>query len=446
MKNITILAALILGYSASIAAAAATITASTTVTVAPPPGVVVATSPNPEHNYVGSPSIIILPDGTYLVSHDFFGKKNDPEAKALLHSTRIFASKDKGATWTQLAHLKDQFWSSLFYHNNAVYLLGCNREYGEIVIRKSTDGGRTWTTPVDAKTGLLTPPNSREFHCAPVPVVIHAGRIWRAFEDYVGGPEQKWSGLYFGAGVISALVDADLLDAGSWTLTNRVGFKEDWLPGPRNGWLEGNIVPASDGRLLEIMRLNNDPVSASKVDIPNIDFADGIPRYEVAAILEVKDKDTLTFDPKSGFIHFPGGITKFTIRYDPQTKRYWSLVNKITRMFHNFTDRDRPPVQRNVIRLTSSPDLGNWTEHTTILRYAEGQKLNNRSRHGFQYLDWQFDGDDIIAVSRTAWDGYNIHNSNYVTFHRVKNFRTLTTADSAPDLVPPPAPPPAKKK
>jgi hypothetical protein len=402
--------------------------------VPPPPGVVVATSPNPEHNFVGSPSILILPDGSYLVSHDFFGRKTDPGAKALLHSSRVFASRDKGRTWTQLAHLRDQFWSTLFYHNGAVWLLGANREYGEIVIRKSTDGGRTWTTPADARSGLLTERGGREFHCAPVPVVIHDGRIWRAFEDYTGGPEQKWSGDYFGALVISAPVEADLLDAKSWTPTRRVAFKPAWLPGPRNGWLEGNVVPGPGGRLVEIMRLNDDPPAPAAKDFPHTGSAAGIPRFETAALLEVKDETTLTFDPKTGFIHFPGGITKFTIRHDPRTNRYWSLVNKITNPRPGYTGRNHPRVQRNVIMLTSSPDLRNWTEHSVILRWGEGRELTSRDKFGFQYLDWQFDGDDLIAVSRTAWDAYNIHNSNCVTFHRVKDFRTLTMAGSPPDL------------
>jgi hypothetical protein len=56
--------------------------------------------------------------------------------------------------------------------------------------------------------------------------------------------------------------------------------------------------------------------------------------------------------------------------------------------------------------------------------------------HGFQYVDWQFDGADIIAVCRTAYeDGVggarNCHDANFLTFHRWKNFRTLTMADGA---------------
>jgi hypothetical protein len=45
-------------------------------------------------------------------------------------------------------------------------------------------------------------------------------------------------------------------------------------------------------------------------------------------------------------------------------------------------------------------------------------------------VDWLFEGDDLIAVIRAAHDddfgGANsYHNSNYITFLRVKNFRNI---------------------
>ena len=40
-----------------------------------PPGVVIHNAPAISHEYIGSPSIVIMPDGTYIASHDYFGKK-----------------------------------------------------------------------------------------------------------------------------------------------------------------------------------------------------------------------------------------------------------------------------------------------------------------------------------------------------------------------------------
>jgi hypothetical protein len=57
-----------------------------------------------------------------------------------------------------------------------------------------------------------------------------------------------------------------------------------------------------------------------------------------------------------------------------------------------------------VVSLTSSVDLSTWGERHRILRFREGQVVTKaESRVGFQYFDWQFDGDDLIAVCGTSW-------------------------------------------
>src|SRR5207253_8717674 len=115
--------------------------------------------------------------------------------------------------------------------------------------------------------------------------------------------------------------------------------------------------------------------------------------------------------------------SKFTIRWDPQSRRYWSLANKITLPHDDRDDRVSPIAQRNVIMLISSADLRSWREHGVVLCWREGEELTRQDRFAFQYLDWQFDGEDLIAASRTAWNGQSFHNANLLTFHRVKKFR-----------------------
>ncbi len=139
-----------------------------------------------------------------------------------------------------------------------------------------------------------------------------------------------------------------------------------------------------------------------------------------AAIVHISDDGlALSHDRDKDLIDFPGGGTKFTIRFDPKTQRYWSIANKQT----------DPPAFRNVLVLTSSPDLRNWNVETILLRHADS------TNHAWQYVDWQFAGDDLVAVSRTAWDGaHRAHDANYFTFHRFAKFRQLTMADSTPWL------------
>jgi len=126
-------------------------------------------------------------------------------------------------------------------------------------------------------------------------------------------------------------------------------------------------------------------------------------------------------------VDFPGGAVKFTIRFDPAAKLYWSLTNYIPPR-HAGPD---PGGTRNTLALTCSPDLRHWTVKCVLLYHPD------RQRHGFQYVDWLFEGDDLIAVCRTAFDdglggAHNMHDANFMTFHRVKNFRKLTMKDSVP--------------
>lgn len=393
----------------------------------PPPGTVVFASPNPEKFFCGSPSILILPDGGYLVSHDI-GGQHDRAGRTLIQHSR-----DRGATWTQIAELRDQKWSTLFLHRAAVYLIGTSAKAGNMIIRRSRDGGRTWTNPTDANNGLLA---SGRFHCAPTPVVVHRGRIWRAFEQFSSTAPERM----FGAFVMSAPEETDLIDAQNWTRTNAIVHRREWLNTRNAEWLEGNVVIAPDGRLVDVLRVESHPAMNAPFALPGA--LAPIPRFEVAAAMRIADDGRAAeFDPQRDYIHFIGSEAKFTIRFDPQSKRYWSIGSKITNPNSGYLWLYTPHHQRNVLTLTSSGDLRNWEERCRLLRFREGQVVTKaESRVGFQYVDWQFDGEDLIAVCRLAWNGLNYHDANYITFHRVKNFRTLTMADSAPDLRRPRAP------
>jgi hypothetical protein len=359
------------------------------------PGIVIDHSPASSGIYIGSPSIVILADGSYLTSHDEFGPKSQYHGRAI---TKVFRSVDRGKTWEPIARIEGCLWASLFVHRGAVYLWGTEHEYGDMLIRRSTDGGRTWTDPADAATGLLA---KGRYHCAPVPVVVHGGRVWRAWEEAQAG--KKW-GENFRPFVMSAAEDADLLKAESWTCTNVLTGDKAWLNGTFGGWLEGNAVVTPDGRIVDVLRVDNKPEG------------------EAAAIVRISaDGRTATFDAAHDFIHFPGGTKKFTIRFDPQTRRYWSLTNYIPPK-HAGND---PGGTRNTLALTSSPDLRNWEVRSIVLYHPD------REKHGFQYVDWQFDGDDLVAACRTAFDdgaggAHRAHDANFLTFHRIERFRELT--------------------
>ena len=404
-----------LGFLFSALASGAFAAAPKPAPLGPPPGVVVAASPDPQKIFVGSPSIAILSDGGYVVSYDTRGH------------TVVRASGDHGASWKQLADLADQKWSTLFVHRDDLCLIGVSAAKGHMIIRRSADGGRTWTDPRDARSGLLA---EGKFHCGPTPVVVHAGRVWRAFEEFAPTAPTR----NFRAFVLSAPEDADLLVAANWTRSNQIAFRRQWLNTRNEEWLEGNVVVTPAGGLVDILRVESHPAAGAVFALAGA--AAAIPRFEVAAMLDISpDGRRVAFDPARGFIHFLGSESKFTIRYDAVSRRYWTLGNKITNLASGADWIHSPHHQRNVIVLASSTDLREWTERYRLLRFQEGSGVvKEGSCVGFQYPDWQFDGDDLVAVTRTCWDGLNYHDANFVLFHRLKNFRTLTLADSPPDL------------
>lgn len=364
------------------------------------PGIVVNHSPASKGKYLGSPSICILPNGRYVVSHDYFGPKTKEFETAI---TDIFVSDDKGATWQKNASLRGQFWSSLFYHNNAIYILGTCRHHGNIVIRKSTDGGQTWSNPYNAENGLLV---EGEYHTAPTPVLVHNGRIYKAFE-YATHKVRKW-GRRYSAMVLSAPANADLLDAKSWRCSNVIYSDPAWLEGEFRGWLEGNIVyDHKNKQLLNILRVGT---------------IKGIGEEHCARVEVSSNGKQISFDAEKGFMPFPGGAKKFTIRYDERTGKYWTLVNN--------TDPEKLVIKndktRNTLSLYSSTDLMEWKKERTIVDHPDVYY------HGVQYVDWLFEGNDIVAVIRTAWEdeegqAHNQHDSNYILFRRVENFAENTT-------------------
>ena len=359
------------------------------------PGVVIAHSPKSSRVFLGSAGIVALPDGTYLAKHDEFGPGSTEKVAAV---TRVYRSTDRGRTWEPISRIDGLFWASLFHHRGAVYVMGttAGHRHGHCVIRRSTDGGRTWTEPKDERSGRLFPDIS--YHTAPVPVIVHRGRIWRAMEDEKGGT--KW-GTMFRAFMLSAPENADLLQASSWTASNALEHNASYLEEKFGGWLEGNAVVDPEGRIVNVLR-----VSFSAVP-------------EKAAIVRISaDGREATFDPARDFVEFPGGCKKFVIRPDPAGGRYWTLSNAILPA-HAGGKVERV---RNAAVLMSSTDLRTWTPHHVALYHPDV------ASHGFQYLDWLFEGDDLIVVSRTAFDdgvggAENQHNSNYLTFHRVENFR-----------------------
>ena len=357
------------------------------------PGTVIHHSAKQTGEFIGCPSIQILADGSTVASHSLYGPG------AANTDSFIYRSVDGGATWERIAYVAGSIWSNLFVHDGDLYLMGTDhcdrfggRFQGRVVIRRSSDGGRTWSKGNEPTSGLLTDEDG--WHTAPCPTVEHQGRLWRTIEFSPEYERATWR-----CAVLSAPVNADLLYRNSWMFSEQMDHT--WS---HSQWIEGNIVVAPDREILNLLRWNDRGDYHAE---PNLDRA---------VIVHVSaDGRKLAVDRDRDIIVFPGGGSKFTIRRDGSNGRYWSLVNV------QGVSEDPLPY-RNHLCLSSSADLRTWVVHERILYHPDPVF------HAFQYVDWVFDGDDIIYVSRTAYDdddggAKRAHDANFLTFHRLVSFR-----------------------
>jgi hypothetical protein len=337
----------------------------------------------------------MLPSGALLATHDEFGPGS---SECTQGRTFVYRSDDGGKTWARIGEAH-AFWSTLFLHQERVYLLGTTHMEGASSVVYSKNGGETWSEPSVLR-------DQGRWHGSTTPVVRHEGRIWRGWETCSGND----FAMKFAATVLSCSEDADLTDPNAWIECPAVRGDPAWLRGSFNGWLEGNVVIDRNASLNLLLRVDLHPRGV----VRQTEFA---ARFQVEPMSgELR---------KMGFVKLPGGAKKFTIRWDEASQRYWSLTNP-----SGVLPEGRAPAQmRNRLALVSSPDLHTWRVERTIVRHRDFLV------HGYQYADWIFAGHDILAVVRTSHDdaagGANtFHDSNYITFHRVERFREFARGNA----------------
>ena len=203
---------------------------------------------------MAAPASLRLFDNTLIASHDYFGPGCPKNHEGEEFLTSIYRSEDNGLTWQEVNHIAGGFWSSLFAHRGAIYLLGTSAQYGSIVIRRSEDGG------LHSGRNLQMQKQGSSFGeeaITPLPIItVHLCRLWNTKGAFIGllkiiqpqfGPKISL------ACVISCSVDADLLQAENWQLSSELPYPKQATPSEwaaeAPGWLEGNIVPAPGGKL-----------------------------------------------------------------------------------------------------------------------------------------------------------------------------------------------------
>ncbi len=327
---------------------------------------------------VNNPAIHILSNGSYLATQT-----------ASVKAGYAYRSTDGGLTWSKISSGLRQTYCAVYEGTGGLYLLGCDAVSGSLAVQKSTDGGATWSanhvifdkdTTVDG------------YHGGSSPFVVANGRVYRAMGDRA----DNWSIL-----LLSAPADADLTDPSVWTMSNKLYYNQSWLGVTSTRWEEPALIKKADGSLAILARI------------------DGTTDKEYAALINVNSDTNISFNR---VFTMPGSAKRMTIAYDATSGKYWTLVSPFytnTRTLYGLS----PTQNRNSLVLMSSTDLLTWTRERTCI-YSD-----NAFNNSYHYIDWRFDGDDLISVFRCSVDEarglpLSYHDSNAFGFFRVRNFRS----------------------
>ena len=384
---------------------------------------------------VGTPDILQLPSGRLIASMELWLKRptsGDEGGIDYPNHCKIKASNDGGKTWQQIS-TNGITWGSLFYVNDALHMIGNDPHKRDIRIIRSRDDGRTWSKPV-------TLFDDSRYHGSATPVHVKDGFAYRAFEDMNRGSASL---------VVAGDLSKDLLDPTAWRMSNKVepprqtpslsrgvATKKDGRDSGGNWFLEGNVVEIRD-ELYVLLR--------TRIDVQLTAGLTSVCRLE-------DDGQTM----KYRFVQFypmPGGQNKFKIIYDDRSGLYWTCSSMVPDPYQPpqpLADRGfagNPGNTRRILMLSYSLDGLNWFQAGCIA-------MSRNPLESFHYASHVVVGDDLLVLSRSSigasnlygdytWNSgiasgkaklpYNNHDSNMITLHRVKNFRSLAL-DLRPDF------------
>ena len=375
--------------------------------------VVIAESPAPDSVFLYTPGIVEGFDGRLVVSVDYGGpgtsildgSRSDFGDYKSGNQIRVLLSDDNGKTWRETSARIPMMHEILFKAGKSLYMIGHS---GRLLITRSDDNGETWSDP-----SVLCP--EPRWHQSCTPVDIHDGKVTLVYEKWVSDGH-PWPGV--GPVLMQAKVDDDLTEASSWKFSDLYNPDEDMeasrpsgipLTDPgKAGILETNVI-----RVYDEKNPFYDPSGKSVVLMMRASV--GLPDIGVMMRGVEKPDGSLAVEKltKNGremyFVHIPGADLKFYVVYDPESRLYWLLHSQM----------DGRMNYRRRLALSYSPDLLKWTFAGLV---AVGPS-DNAARH---YASMIIHGDDLLIVSRSGDErARNSHDGNLVTFHRVKDFRSL---------------------
>lgn len=366
----------------------------------------------PRHDLQATdPSLLRLPSGRLLATWAFrdHGGPGTPGWDAIpTERVRLAASPDDGATWRELPPIAANT-GHPFIHRGELHLLVDGHGRRNLMIARSRDEGESWTP-------FVTLFESSHWN-TPSGTAVKNDRWYLGFgvPNTDGAYNARGSGLV----VLAADLRRDLLQASSWRRSEPLRY-----PGTPNSlraglsdrpdhWLEPN-VGNDRGRLHVVARCRIDHQATANL----------------AAICDVDDGKNER--PRLSFRQFhpvPGGQGNFHILRDPVGGLFWMLSNlptdsQNTALTHQLRARGFTEVsggagdERRFLVLSFSVDALNWFNACFLAMTPEPLR-------SFHYAAPLIDGEDLLFLSRTSRDAPNQHDSDLITFHRLKDFRRL---------------------
>ena len=403
--------------------------------------VVVFESPLPDGAFCYTPGLVRLESGRLIATMDLGGLRvpelNPPialensERGGFTSVGKIFTSDDGGQTWQHRADFPG-IHARPFVAGECIYVLG---QAGDLLILRSDDAGETWSLPVK-----LT--NGEYWHQSACNVHYVNGNVYLVMEKRVYFEQDRWPVHEQAPVLMRGRLGDDLTQPENWTFASELAFHDIlpydldlmgfpfWTPyGTERtmapmGWLETNIVQFYDpdhvwynptGHTFHLwMRAHTGGTGYAAI-AKVVEHNDGTMTTQVEAVPSGQ---------RILFVPCPGGQMRFHVLYDEQDKLYWLLS---TLAWDSMTHVDKLPAdrynlpnnERQVLALHFSKNMVDW-------RMAGVVAQGNSARESRHYASMVFDGDDLLVLSRSGdHRAKSAHDGNLITFHRVKNFRSL---------------------
>lgn len=400
---------------------------------------VVTQSPSPEDIYCYSPGVAVLDNGRIIATMDFGGKgvgrlstncQRRP-GSGFYNTGRAFLSDDGGETFRQVLEMP-MLCARPFKAGNSVYIIGFCRD---LHIVRSDDNGETWGEVCNLTNGQF-------WHQAPSNVWYKGDHVYLVMERMTH-EKNDWPVCGIAPVLMRGNVNDDLTKRENWTFADELVFDENidetkikefgvpffpnveggYMAGTPFGWLECQVVQ---------LKKENDWFFDKSGKTFHIFARCWTGHSWTAGVLKVVEQDdgsmkTMFETAPSGerFLYTPiigGGQSKFHILYDEKTKTYWLATNQFVDSmvdFNKMTPNDRKGYDRSRLILQYSHNCFDWI-------FAGVVAMGNSPKEARSYPAMAFDGDDIILTVRTGdKNSLNGHDTNKITFHRVKNFRNL---------------------